>query len=69
MSVTKYAVLRKPRAGRSDKSYNAAGAVAAKAKQLGLDLTANEDGEVSSRELTDWYVKQFCSANHIHQGA
>lgn len=25
----------------------------------------NEDGEISSRELTNWYVESFCDANHL----
>jgi hypothetical protein len=28
-------------------------------------LTVNEDGEVSSRDLTDWYVDKFCRLNHL----
>ena len=32
-------------------------------------ITTNEDGEVSSRALTDWYVKQYEAANHLTRGA
>lgn len=38
------------------------------ARALGADITATEPGQESSRELTDWYVKEFCNANNlIHQ--
>lgn len=38
------------------------------AQRLGADITATEPGQESSRELTDWYVKEFCNANKlIHQ--
>lgn len=39
--------------------------VTAKCKSLGLDLTAEEPGQESSRQLTDWYVEKFCSANKL----
>lgn len=34
----------------------------------GPGLTVNEDGEFSSRGLTDWYVRQFCQANDLKGG-
>lgn len=39
--------------------------VATKCKELGLDLIAEEPGQESSKELTDWYVAKFCSANNL----
>jgi len=32
-------------------------------------FTTNEDGEFSSRGLTDWYVSQYCKANHLKECA
>lgn len=29
--------------------------------------TANEDGQFSSRGLTDWYVSAWCRANHLKE--
>lgn len=30
-------------------------------------FTANEDGEFSSRSLTDWYVKAYCRLNYLKE--
>lgn len=35
------------------------------AHRLGADITATEPGQESSRELTAWYVKEFCKANKL----
>lgn len=35
------------------------------ARRLGADITATEPGQESSRELTAWYVKEFCKANKL----
>ena len=32
-------------------------------------ITTNEDGEFSSRSLTDWYVAEFCTINHLRRAA
>lgn len=29
------------------------------------DITSNEDGELSSRAVTQWYVKKYCEMNHL----
>ena len=29
------------------------------------DVTTNEDGEISSKTVTDWYVKKYCEMNHL----
>lgn len=31
-------------------------------------FSINEDGEVSARHLTDWYVTKFCAINNLKHG-
>lgn len=31
-------------------------------------FSINEDGEVSARHLTDWYVAEFCAINNLKHG-
>lgn len=31
-------------------------------------FSINEDGEVSARYLTDWYVAEFCRLNNLKHG-
>ena len=38
-------------------------------EQQGPLITVNEDGEFSSRGLTDWYVREFCKINHLRRTA
>ena len=39
--------------------------VAKEIQKRGLDIVADEKGQESSKELTDWYVSRFCSSNNL----